>query len=266
MRTPAHLAANARGQRAQAGQFGERDSKVDVGSAIGQPVDFEWTRPGRRHGARIIGSDPFQVKVGFGAKPLFSRVQPPLILASTSAYRRELLLRLRLPFEALPPRVAEGRVNGESPADRALRLAYEKAQAIASAHPDAIVIGSDQVAQAGERQLDKPGDAQRCSEQLALLSGGTAHFYTACAVVSVNAGIRQAHVDTTTVLLRTLSADEIERYVASERPFDCAGGFKAEGAGIALFERIESQDPTALIGLPLIWLAGALRAVGLPVP
>ena len=133
MRAAAHLPANARRQRAQTGQFGERDSKVDVGSAIGQPVDFEWTRPGRRHGARIIGSDPFQVKVGFGAKPLFSRVQPPLILASTSAYRRELLARLLLPFEALPPGVAERRVNGESAADRALRLALAKAQTIASA-------------------------------------------------------------------------------------------------------------------------------------
>jgi septum formation protein len=197
---------------------------------------------------------------------LFSRVQPPLILASTSAYRRELLARLRLPFEALPPGVAEDRINGESAADRALRLAHAKAQAIASAHPDAIVIGSDQVAQAGERQLDKPGDAQRCRAQLAFLSGGTAHFYTACVVLGVAGGVRLAHVDTTTVLLRSLTGAEIERYVASEQPFDCAGGFKAEGAGIALFERIESQDPTALIGLPLIWLAQALRAAGYRVP
>ncbi len=193
-------------------------------------------------------------------------ILPPLILASTSPYRRELLARLRLPFEALPPGVAEAHLDGESPADRALRLAHEKAQAIAQQRPEAIVIGSDQVAQAGERLLDKPGDAQRCRAQLALLSGGTAHFYTACAVLGVHAGVRLAHVDTTTVFVRALSDAEIERYVAAERPFDCAGGFKVEGSGIALFERIESQDPTALIGLPLIWLAGALRAVGLPVP
>ena len=134
---------------------------------------------------------------------MFSRVQPPLILASTSPYRRELLARLRVPFETLPPGVAEDALGGESHADRAL---------------------------------------------------------------GVHAGVRLAHVDTTTVFVRRLTVAEIERYVASEQPFDCAGGFKAEGAGIALFERIESQDPTALIGLPLIWLAQALRAAGLPVP
>ena len=162
--------------------------------------------------------------------------------------------------------MAEDHRDGESHADRALRLAHEKAQAIARQHPDAIVIGSDQVAASGEQLLDKPGDAKRCRAQLTRLSGGTARFYTACAVLGVRAGVRLAHVDTTTVFVRTLSADEIERYVASERPFDCAGGFKAEGSGIALFERIESQDPTALIGLPLIWLADALRRAGFPVP
>jgi septum formation protein len=197
---------------------------------------------------------------------LFSRVQPPLILASTSPYRRELLARLRVPFETLPPGVAEDHLGGESHADRALRLAHEKAQAIAHQHPDAIVIGSDQVAAAGEHVLDKPGDAARCRAQLERLSGGIARFYTACAVLGLHAGVRLAHVDTTTVFVRRLTVAEIERYVASEQPFDCAGGFRAEGAGIALFERIESQDPTALIGLPLIWLAEALRAAGLPVP
>ena len=179
-------------------------------------------------------------------------------------YRRELLSRLQLHFEALPPGVAEVHLNGESHADRALRLAHEKAHAIADRHPQAIVIGADQVAASGAQVLDKPGDAARCQAQLLSLSGGTARFYTACVVLG--AGVRLAHVDTTTVFVRTLTADEIGRYVASERPFDCAGGFKAEGAGIALFERIESQDPTALIGLPLIWLAGALRAAGLCVP
>ena len=191
-------------------------------------------------------------------------ILPPLILASTSPYRRELLSRLRLAFEPLAPQVAEEPLAGESPSDRALRLALAKAQAVAARHPQAIVIGSDQVAAAGERQLGKPGDAARCRAQLAALSGASATFYTACAVLGP--GTRAAHVDTTTVSFRTLSAPEIERYVAVEQPYDCAGGFKAEGLGIALFEWIESADPTALIGLPLIWLAGALRAAGYPLP
>ncbi|HXO15439.1 MAG TPA: nucleoside triphosphate pyrophosphatase [Steroidobacteraceae bacterium] len=191
---------------------------------------------------------------------------PPLILASTSPYRRELLARLRLAFDAMPPGVPEESFDGESPADRALRLALAKAQVIAGAHPGALVIGADQVAAAGERVLGKPGDAARCRAQLAFLSGRTARFYTACAVLGVDAGVRLAHVDTTTVVFRSLTADEIERYVACEQPYDCAGGFKAEGLGVALFECIESQDPTALIGLPLIWLAGALRGAGYHLP
>lgn len=197
---------------------------------------------------------------------MFPVILPPLILASTSPYRRELLARLRLAFEAMPPGVPEERIDGESPADHALRLALAKAQAIAGRHPDAFVIGADQVAAAGERVLGKPGDAVHCRAQLASLSGKTAHFYTACAVLGVGAGVRLAHVDTTTVVFRSLTADEIERYVAREQPYDCAGGFKAEALGIALFECIESQDPTALIGLPLIWLAGALRGAGYHLP
>jgi septum formation protein len=193
-------------------------------------------------------------------------ILPPLILASTSPYRRELLARLRLAFEAMPSGVPEERIDGESPADHALRLALAKAQAIAGRHPGALVIGADQVAAAGARVLDKPGDAAHCRAQLAALSGKTARFYTACAVLGVGAGVRLAHVDTTTVVFRSLTADEIERYVACEQPYDCAGGFKAEALGIALFECIESQDPTALIGLPLIWLAGALRGAGYRLP
>jgi septum formation protein len=193
-------------------------------------------------------------------------ILPPLILASSSPYRRELLARLRLAFESIPPEVPEVHLEGESPADRSLRLALAKAQAVARLHPGALVIGSDQVAAVGERLLGKPGDAARCRDQLGALSGKTARFYTACALLGVNAGVRLAHVDTTTVVFRTLSAAEIERYVACEQPYDCAGGFKAEGLGVALFEYIESQDPTALIGLPLIWLAGALRGAGYHLP
>jgi septum formation protein len=191
---------------------------------------------------------------------------PRLILASASPYRRELLARLGLPFEALASGVSEAHVPHESPTDRALRLALEKARALAQQHPDAFVIGSDQVAACGGRVLDKPGDAARCREQLATLSGKTARFHTACALVNAAAHLQQAHVDRTTVVFRAFGGAEIERYVAREQPFDCAGGFKAEGLGIALFECIESQDPTGLIGLPLIWLAAALRAAGFPLP
>ena len=189
-----------------------------------------------------------------------------LILASTSVYRRELLTRLALPFETLAPGVSEAHIAHESPADRALRLALEKARAVARVHPQSVVIGADQVAACGERLLDKPGDALGSRQQLEALSGHTALFYTACAVLGGSREVHLAHVDTTSVLVRALSAGEIERYVARERPYDCAGGFRAESLGIALFESIESRDPTALIGLPLIWLAGALRQAGFALP
>ncbi len=192
---------------------------------------------------------------------------PQLILASTSPYRRELLARLGLEFEVAAPGVGEEHLRGESPADRALRLATAKAQSLSARQPQVVVVGSDQVAACGGEVLDKPGDSARCREQLTRLSGHTAHFYTAC-VLLLGAGpaLHLAHVDTTTVVFRALTAAEIDRYVARERPFDCAGGFRAEGSGIALFDCIESQDPTALIGLPLIWLAGALRAAGFQLP
>ncbi len=189
-----------------------------------------------------------------------------LILASTSVYRRDLLARLGLQFETLAPGVSEAHIAHESPADRALRLALEKARAVARAHPQAVVIGADQVAACGDQLLDKPGCAARCREQLAALSGRTALFYTACAVLGGSRGVHLAHVDTTTVVFRELGASEIERYAARERPFDCAGGFRAEALGISLFECIESRDPTALIGLPLIWVAAALREAGFPLP
>ena len=189
-----------------------------------------------------------------------------LILASTSPYRRSLLERLGVPFTAVAPETPEDTLPEELPPDRALRLAVAKAQAIASRRPDAVVIGSDQVAALGSRILDKPGDAARCRAQLAAASGSSARFHTACAVIALQAGIRRVHIDTTTVVFRTLDNQEIERYVERERPFDCAGGFRAEGLGIALFESIESHDPTAIIGLPLIWLAEALRHADFDVP
>jgi septum formation protein len=191
---------------------------------------------------------------------------PELILASTSPYRRSLLERLGIPFTAVPPQTPEDAIAGELPSDRALRLAVAKAQAIASRRPEAVVIGSDQVAAVGSTILDKPGDASRCRAQLATASGSSARFHTACAVIAPQAGIRMVHIDTTTVFFRSLSREEIDRYVERERPFDCAGGFRAEGLGVALFESIESRDPTALIGLPLIWLADALRRAGFALP
>lgn len=193
-------------------------------------------------------------------------ILPPLILASTSRYRAELLARLQLAFESIAPEVPEEHLAGESPIDRSLRLAVAKAEAVARKHPGALVIGSDQVAVTGQHVLGKPGDAARCRAQLATLSGNQARFHTACALLGVASSVRLSHVDTTTVTFRSLSAPEIERYVACEQPYDCAGGFKAEGLGVALFESIESQDPTALIGLPLIWLAGALRGAGYHLP
>lgn len=197
------------------------------------------------------------------AKPLFSR---PLILASTSPYRRALLERLGVPFEAVSPKVDEKALPGEQPALRARRLALAKANAVAQARPEAIVIGSDQVASVRDQILDKPGDAQRCRIQLQSLSGQHAFFHTACAVVGISAQFSRDHIDTTRVRVRELTADEIERYIEREKPFDCAGGFKSEGLGISLFEQIENRDPTALIGLPLIWVAEALRAAGYRVP
>lgn len=191
---------------------------------------------------------------------------PPLILASTSRYRRALLERIAPAFEALGPGVDEAPVAGETPRARAERLSLAKARAVAELHPHAIVIGSDQVAAVGDLVLDKPGDAPSCRAQLTLLSGNTATFLTGCAVVGVTAGLSLAHIDTTTVAFRRLAPAEIDRYIEREQPFDCAGGFKVEGLGITLFTRIDSSDPTGLIGLPLIWLAEALRTAGYRLP
>ena len=190
----------------------------------------------------------------------------PLILGSTSPYRCALLQRLGLDFTVERPETSEAYLSGESPADRALRLSLAKAQAVAARHPQAVVIGSDQVASAGSQVLDKPGDPATARAQLAALSGASAKFYTGCAVVGPSGSVRLTHLDTTTVFFRSLSKTEIERYVEREKPFDCAGGFKAEALGITLFESIESTDPTALIGLPLIWVACALRRAGYVLP
>lgn len=184
---------------------------------------------------------------------------PRLILASTSRYRRELLGRLGLEFTTFDPGVAEPPRDGEAPRARAVRLARSKALAVAAR--DAIVIGSDQVAALGHRVLHKPGTAANAIAQLAECQGRAVDFFTAVTVVGPSA--EDSWVDHTRVHFKTLAADALARYVALDDPIDCAGGFKSEGLGIALFERIESSDPTALIGLPLIWLATTLMRLGL---
>ena len=187
----------------------------------------------------------------------------PLILASTSRYRRELLARLALPFETAAPDVDETPRAGEAPRELALRLALEKAQAVAARKPQAIVIGSDQVADLHGQPLGKPGTHERAAAQLARMSGQTVLFHTAVAVVQASRGFAQSSLATVTVRFRTLDAATIERYLLAEQPYDCAGSAKSEGLGIALLQAIESDDPTALIGLPLIRTAQLLRAAGL---
>ena len=188
---------------------------------------------------------------------------PPLILASTSPYRRALLARLGLAFESRSPGIAEDEQPGEAPPARAARLALAKARAAAAACPGAIVIGSDQVASLGAGTptlLHKPGDRETCHRQLAAMSGQTVQFDTALAVVRDNVVLE--HLDTTLVHFRDLDAAAIESYMDREPAFDCAGGFKCEGLGVTLFEAIETRDPTALVGLPLIAVCAALRQLG----
>jgi len=189
-----------------------------------------------------------------------------LILASTSPYRRALLERLRLPFECIAPGTVETQQTGESPAQMALRLARLKAEAVAAQFPEAVVIGSDQVAVRGSDRLGKPGSVEICRQQLQQSSGQEVQFLTAVHLIDRPQGRTESHVDRTTVRFRDLTDIEIERYVAADNPLDCAGGFKAESLGIALFERIESEDPTGLTGLPLIWVCGALRRAGISAP
>jgi septum formation protein len=185
---------------------------------------------------------------------------PQLILASTSRYRRELLSRLRLPFEARSPDTPEIAQEGEPPARMAARLARAKAKSIAA--PGAIVIGSDQVASLDGRLLRKPGTAAVAVAQLQACQGKTVVFDTAVAVIATDTGETLEHVDRTEVRFRRLDDAALERYVRLESPLDCAGSFKAEGLGVALFEEISSKDPTALIGLPLIFVAQALTKLG----
>jgi septum formation protein len=191
---------------------------------------------------------------------------PALVLASGSSYRRALLARLGLPFRQEAPGVDERIAAGEAPAEAVLRLARAKAATVLARHPGAIVIGSDQLAVRGDEILGKPGDSARAVEQLTRSSGRQVEFLTGvCLLSAAHPDTAEEHMDITRVVFRTLTGEEIRNYVEWDMPYDCAGGFRAEGLGIALFERIDSQDPTGLIGLPLIWLAQALRRLGLPV-
>ena len=190
----------------------------------------------------------------------------PLILASTSNYRRELLTRLHLPFAVQSPGIDEATVAHETPLARAQRLALAKARAVAEREPSATVIGSDQVAVCKGELLDKPGTAERCRAQLRWLSAAAASYYTAVAIVQIERNQALQFLDTTTVYFRPLTEGEIERYIEAERPFDCAGGFRSEALGISLFARVVSEDPTALIGLPLIAVARGLRQLGYELP
>lgn len=191
--------------------------------------------------------------------------EPRLILASTSRYRREMLSRFGLPFDAVAPGVDETPLDGEAPLDLVQRLAAAKAAAVARAYPDACVIGSDQLAEFDGRVLGKPGTPERAIEQLRAMSGREVTFLTALCVMRGEHEVGIA-VDRTVVRFRTLSQAEVERYVEAEQPLDCAGSFKSEGRGITLFDAIETVDPTALIGLPLIATARLLRDAGFVLP
>lgn len=190
----------------------------------------------------------------------------PLILGSTSRYRRELLERLHLPFDTVSPQVDETPLPGETPQALSLRLARAKAEAVAALHPGAVVIGSDQVPELDGQPLSKPGDHERATAQLRLMRGRHMHFHTAVSVVCRETGFAETDVVTVQVRFRDLDDAEIERYLRLEQPYDCAGSAKSEGLGISLLDAIVSDDPTALIGLPLIRTCQLLRAAGAVLP
>jgi len=190
---------------------------------------------------------------------------PDLILASGSPYRRELLRRLNYPFECLSPDIDESPRHGEGPGDLVLRLARAKAAKVAQAHPAAVVVGSDQLAALGNQILGKPGDHETAVRHLSACSGKSVVFLTAVCVRHNNAEFEETHIDTTTVNFRVLSDTEIEAYLNADEPWDCAGSFRSEGLGSALFKSIENVDPAAIIGLPMIWLSSSLRHAGLPI-
>jgi septum formation protein len=190
-------------------------------------------------------------------------VAPSLILGSTSRYRRDLLARLRLPFDVVAPQVDEAPHAGEAAAALSMRLALEKAREVAARHPHAVVIGADQVAELDGAPIGKPGSHARAVQQLRLLSGRTVVFHTALAVVRADAAFEQALLAPVRVRFRALADAEIEHYLRADEPYDCAGSARSESLGVALLEAIDSDDPTALVGLPLIRTCALLRAAGI---
>ena len=190
---------------------------------------------------------------------------PPIVLASTSPYRRQLFERLRLPFTVQGPAIDEQARPGEAPRDTALRLAQAKAKAVARLHPDAIVIGSDQVADVDGEALSKPVTHEAALAQLLRMQGRTVVFHTALSVVDCNGAVQTDDVPTT-VRFRRLPKEQLEAYLLAERPYDCAGAAKIESLGIALVESVRADDPTALIGLPLIRLTSMLAESGIRLP
>jgi septum formation protein len=185
-----------------------------------------------------------------------------LILASTSRYRRELLSRLRLPFTTFSPEIDETPADGEAPEHTALRLAVAKARAAERTFPQALIIGSDQVAELDGVRLDKPGGRERARDQLLSASGREVVFHTAVALLRASTGDTLTAIVPTAVRFRTLTGAQIDAYLDLEQPYDCAGSAKSEGLGITLLERIAGDDPTALIGLPLIALTSMLTQFG----
>jgi septum formation protein len=188
-----------------------------------------------------------------------------LVLASTSVYRRALLRRLPLRFEAAAPDTDETALPGERPRETAWRLSLDKARAVARRFPEALVIGSDQVAALGDERLGKPGNHANALRQLRSLSGKAADFHTAVSLLDARTGEARSHVVPCRVVFRSLDERQIENYLRLEQPYDCAGSAKSEGLGIVLIERIETEDPTSLIGLPLIALSTMLAQAGMPV-
>ncbi len=196
------------------------------------------------------------------SSPPLSAPNRPVVLGSTSVYRRELMARLRIPFEVVAPDVDETPLPGETPEALACRLALAKARAVAARYPQAAVIGSDQVADLGGEPLGKPGTHARAVQQLQRMRGRIVVFQTAVAVVCLDSGFEQCDIAPVRVRFRDLSDDEIEAYLRAEMPYDCAGSAKSEGLGITLLASIDNDDPTALVGLPLIRTCRMLRAAG----
>ena len=190
----------------------------------------------------------------------------PLVLASTSRYRRELLARLNLPFEVMAPAIDETPLDRETPQELALRLAHAKAKAVERAWPHALIIGSDQVAVGGDAILDKPGNFENAVAQLKFMRGKAVHFYTALCLLNSRTARQQTALIPVTVHMREYSDAQIERYLRTEEPYDCAGSARIEGLGITLVAKIDGDDPSALIGLPLIALCDMLRNEGVNLP